>query len=307
MSYALLFSGQGTQHAQMWPWLAGDDPWVRQTESALGVADWRRAVDDDPAWATRNRNAQVLLTGLSLAAWARLSAQLPPPAVVAGYSVGEVAAFSAAGVFDRDAALQLAGLRAAAMDRCAAAAPGGLLAVSGLHASCIESLCAETGAAVAIRIDIDSVVLGGSRLSLQGCEMRAASLGAKCTRLAVEVASHTPLMLPAADAFAQALAAVDLQPPGGALISNVAAERVLSADDARRALSQQIARTVLWSDCLEAIHARRVACVLELGPGSALASMWNRRYPEVPARSADEFRSEASVLQWLHRHLQRGA
>jgi [acyl-carrier-protein] S-malonyltransferase len=121
--------------------------------------------------------------------------------------------------------------------------------------------------------------------------------------LHVAVSSHTPLMQPAAEAFGKGLAGVALRAPSVALINNVAAERVYGGDDARRALSQQIARTVLWSDCLDAVHARRVACVLEVGPGSALASMWNRRYPQVPARSADEFRSAASVVQWVSRHL----
>jgi [acyl-carrier-protein] S-malonyltransferase len=302
MSYALLFSGQGTQHAQMWPWLA-DGVLVKQTEAGLGVGDWRRAVSDDPAWAARNRHAQVLLTGLGLAAWAEIARRLPAPAAVAGYSVGELAAFSAAGVFDAGTALRLAGLRADAMDRCAGSSPGGLLGVSGLAAAAIDTLCAETGAALAIRIDVDSVVLGGPRHALQACERAASALGGKCTALDVEVPSHTPAMQPAADAFAQVLAGVAFRPPAVALISNVAAERLQGGDDARRALSQQIAHTVLWSDCLDAIHARRVACVLEIGPGAALASMWNRRHPDVPARSADEFRSAASVVQWL---LKRG-
>jgi [acyl-carrier-protein] S-malonyltransferase len=43
--------------------------------------------------------------------------------------------------------------------------------------------------------------------------------------------------------------------------------------------------------------------VLEIGPGSALASMWNKRYPEVPARSVDEFRSERSVREWVSARL----
>jgi [acyl-carrier-protein] S-malonyltransferase len=64
----------------------------------------------------------------------------------------------------------------------------------------------------------------------------------------------------------------------------------------------QIAQTVRWSACMDQIHMRRVGCVLEIGPGAALARMWNQRFPDVPARSVDEFRREASVVDWVQRH-----
>jgi [acyl-carrier-protein] S-malonyltransferase len=47
---------------------------------------------------------------------------------------------------------------------------------------------------------------------------------------------------------------------------------------------------------------RRVGCVLEIGPGAALARMWNQRFPDVPARSVDEFRSRSAIVDWVKRH-----
>jgi [acyl-carrier-protein] S-malonyltransferase len=78
MSFGLLFSGQGTQHAAMMPWLAEDEH-VAGMRARLGVNDWRRSLED-PAWAARNANAQTLLTGLALAAWAQLAPMVPSPA-----------------------------------------------------------------------------------------------------------------------------------------------------------------------------------------------------------------------------------
>ncbi|PWQ83432.1 ACP S-malonyltransferase, partial [Stenotrophomonas maltophilia] len=75
---------------------------------------------------------------------------------------------------------------------------------------------------------------------------------------------------------------------------------------ARRALALQLAQTVAWDDCLDAIAAQRVSAVLEIGPGQALARIWSERHPAVPARSADEFRSAAAVVAWLHRQLEQG-
>ena len=296
MSFALLFSGQGTLHPEMLPWLA-DDAIVRAMCTRLVTPGWLSAVVE-AKWTERNANAQMLLTGLTLAAWHQMSPALPAPSAIAGYSVGELAAFSAAGVFNAECALDLSARRAELMDRCAEQAPGGLLAVAGLRAEGVQQLCTSAGVAVAIRIDASSVVLGGPNGPLDQAERAAANLGARCTRLRIGVASHTPWMREAAEGFLRTLSAVRLHAPRTALFSN-AIDRVHDDASARKALSTQIAATVRWDDCMDNIHARRVSCVLEVGPGQALARMWNERYPEIPARSCDEFRSVAGIARWV--------
>lgn len=54
---------------------------------------------------------------------------------------------------------------------------------------------------------------------------------------------------------------------------------------------------------MDALHERQVRCVLEVGPGSALARLWNERFPETPARSVDEFRAASAVADWVMRNL----
>ena len=299
MSFALLFSGQGTQHPAMLPWLT-DDALVRAMCARLGIDDWRHALAD-PVWAERNDNAQTLLTGLALAAWGQLAPLLAPPVAVAGYSVGELAAFSAAGVIDPTTAAALAPQRAEAMDRCAALVPGGLLAVSGVSEQKLDQLRVEAGLELAIRNGNASVILGGPIAALNNAERMAAALGAQCTRLRVNVASHTPWMREAAESFSRTLAQVPFDAPRVALFSN-AGDRIRNAESARVALAAQIARTVHWDECLENIQARQVRCVLEVGPGQALARMWNQRYPTVPARACDDFRSAAAIAAWLNSH-----
>ncbi len=298
MSFAVMFSGQGMQHADMLPWLTDDDT-VRATCVALSIRDWRTQLRDIE-WAARNANAQTLLTGLNLAAWTQLAQALPPPAAVAGYSVGELAGFAAAGVFDARTALALADARARAMDRCAAVLAGGLVAVSGLSRIRIEQLCIDTGVALAIDNGSHAAVLGGNDDSLAAAIRDAQIAGAHCTRLAVSVASHTALMKAAADEFAQTLTGFVLNTPRLQLIANAA--RITTAVDAAHALVWQIAHTLRWSTYMDLIHARRIRCVLEVGPASALARMWNERFPDVPARSVDEFRSLSAVVTWVLRH-----
>ncbi|MBC7620495.1 MAG: ACP S-malonyltransferase, partial [Candidatus Saccharibacteria bacterium] len=135
MSYAVLFAGQASQHAAMLPWL-GCRPQaapVLLTMARHTGTHWRSLLQD-PAERRNNAFAQCLITGTSLAAWQALQACLAQgPAVVAGYSVGELAAYSAAGVFDAETALVLAAERARLMDLAAAKGPaGGLLSISGM-------------------------------------------------------------------------------------------------------------------------------------------------------------------------------
>jgi [acyl-carrier-protein] S-malonyltransferase len=295
VGYALVFSGQGMQHPGMLPWLAHDDT-LREVDRELG-RDWRERLGD-VAWAGLNAHAQVLLTGLALAAWSQLAAHLPPPAIVAGYSVGEIAAFSVAGVFDTPTALALARQRAVCMDEAAAQADTGLLGVTNTTPNAVQALCAEFDLDIAILNGVGSVVLGGPRAALDDAARAAASQGMRCTPLNVAIASHTRWMAPAANAFAQMLVGAPIARPRRPLLSD-ALGRVLDAAHAREALSAQLARTVRWDECQEAIAAQRVAAVLEIGPGHALARMWQQRYPDVPARSADEFRSAAAVVAWV--------
>lgn len=301
MAYALVFSGQSLQHEHMLPWLA-DDALVRTLQNQLHTGNWRASLQDLD-WATRNSNAQCVLTGLSLAAWTQLAPLLPPPTAIAGYSVGELAAFSAAGVFDESTALELAAVRAAAMDECAAHTPGSLLGVSRIGPAVLERLLAAAPTVtVAIRNAPDSVVLGGPPLALTRVGEKATAAGAHCTQLRVAVASHTPAMGPAATAFQKALGRVHLHRPHTPLFSNVA-DRVFTADQAQAALAAQIASTVRWDECMENLNARGVSCVLEIGAGQALARLWNQRYPNVPARAADEFRSVEALAHWMEQHV----
>lgn len=297
MSFGLVFSGQGMQHAAMLPWLQPDAS-VQAVAGVLGT-DWRASLAD-PAWAGRNAHAQLLLTGLGCAAWSQLAPLLPVPAVVAGYSVGELAAFAAAGVVDGATAIALAQARAAVMDQCAAHGEFGLLAISGLPAPTLQRLCSDAGLAVAIRNGVDSVVVGGPRASLAVAADEAQRQGAHCTPLNVHVPSHTRWMAEAAQAFAQVIASLPFGAPRVPLLGNLSGSAV-DAAGVRDALAAQIDHTVRWDECMEAIAARQVACVLEIGPGQALARMWNQRFPAIPARSADEFRSAAGIAAWVAR------
>ena len=306
MSLVLLFPGQGVQHAAMLPWLDAhrvpNSPAAPALSALSALAaslgkDWRVRLLDE-SWATSNAVAQCLITGVSLAAWQVLAPDLPRPVAVAGYSVGELAAAAAAGVFDAAAAQQLARQRAAAMDACAVGRAGGLMAVSGIAAVAVDALCARFGLSVAIRSGADRCVLGGPRAALAAAEVASVAAGAQCVVLRVQVASHTAAMAQAATDFAACIDALPWQSANCVVATNLDGRGRRDAAALKHALAQQIARTVQWDHCMDTLAERRPRCALEVGPGTSLARMWAQRHPDVPVRSVDEFHSAQAVLTW---------
>ena len=300
MSLALMFPGQGTQHPSMLAWVDHRPEaaaTIKLMEAELG-SDWRARLGD-AAWASRNRIAQCLLTGLSLASWQCLAGRMPLPSVIAGYSVGELPAFSVAGVFDTAAALGLARERADAMERSVAGSDTGLLAVTGRGQAAIAQACRRHGLAVAIDLAVDGRVLGGLSSALDQAALELSDAGYRCKRLAVQLASHTPWMAAAVADFAQRAGAVPFMRPRATLVCNLTGTAVRGEAAIRSALAGQLAQPVRWSHCMESIAQRRPRCVLEVGPGSTLSKLWNEQHPAVPARSVDEFRSPDAIGAWV--------
>jgi [acyl-carrier-protein] S-malonyltransferase len=299
MTVALLFPGQGTQHEAMLAWLAASGaarPVLDRMAVKLG-ADWRARISDT-AWSQSNAVAQVLVTGASVAAWATLASGLPRVVAVAGYSVGELAACVAAGMLAADDALALAEQRAAAMDACATAGDAGLLGVSDVSPADIADACARWGLEVAIRTGERRCIVGGATTALIEAATHLATLGAKTTPLGVRVASHTRAMRAAVPALARALALARWRAPRVAWIAGITGTVLRDVAEVRRVLADQVATTVRWDACMDAVAERRPDAVLEIGPGTTLARLWRERHPAIPVRSCDEFASAKQVLDW---------
>ena len=302
MTIALLFPGQGTQHAAMLPWLESE-PVALGILASLATAlgdDWRARLADD-RWAQTNRVAQLLVTATSVAAWRALAAGLPRIVAVAGYSVGELAACAAAGLLDARDALALAERRAVLMDECAGGRDDGLLAVSGAAPADLDAARARWSLDVAIRIGAQQCVLGGSASALDEAALWLQARAAKATRLGVRVASHTRAMSAAVPLLASALAAFPWHPADAAWIAGSRGAVVREPVQVRAALAEQVAATVRWDEVMDTVAERRPDCVLEVGPGTTLARMWRDRHPRVPVRSCDEFRDAAQARHWVAR------
>jgi [acyl-carrier-protein] S-malonyltransferase len=303
MTFAVLCPGQGAQHARM-------------LDAALTRAEGRLAIDaasavlgaDVRAWCRdaeamfANATAQPLLCVAQQAAWHAIRDALPVPQVVAGYSVGELAAYGIADALQTPELATLARARAQAMDAAAARRPGGLVAVRGLPRDEVDAACNRHGAAVAIVIDDDAYVIGAPRSSLQAVQDALVARGGHCTPLPVGVASHTPLLADAVPRFEQALRDSALADPRVPVVAGVDGTLATTRARAIASLVAQLTAPVLWTEVMSTLDERGCRVVLELGPGRALSRMISARVPDAHARSLDEFGSLDGAVAWVLRH-----
>jgi [acyl-carrier-protein] S-malonyltransferase len=299
---AILCPGQGSQHPELLDLAAATPEGAALLEAVAAALGW------DPLARARagapgifaNAVAQPLVCAAELATWAALAPRLPPPAVVLGYSLGEVAAYGCAGGLDAPEAVRLAQRRAELMDAASPLAAG-LVALRGLPLARVEALAAGSGAEVAIVNGPHHAVVGGSEAALRELVRRATRAGATAVRLPVDVAAHTSLLAGAVAPFAAALAASSLRAPSVPVLAGTTAEVVETRDQAIAALSAQVAARLDWERCL--LAARELGCevFLELGPGDALARMAADRVPDAQVRSVADFRSIEGVAAWVAR------
>ena len=258
----------------------------------------------DQALLFSNRMAQPLIVAATLATWTALGPSVAQPAIVAGYSIGELAAYAVAGALAPGNAVRLARQRAGLMDACLHSAPQqALVALSGIASSTAAAIARVQGFHPAIETAEDSLIVGGLLAERDALVQAVMAAGGRATVLPVEVASHTPFMAGAVAPFAALLRAqglCDLQAP---VLSGIAAEPIHQSDKAIDHLSRQLAEPILWHACMDALAEAGVTVALELGPGAALAHMLQARHPGIACRSVADFRSLEGVRAWLSRHV----
>lgn len=304
MSLALLCSGQGAQHAAMFDRVR-DLPAARHTldvaSTVLGRDVFSAAAADDRF---DNAQAQPLLCAATLAQWQGLRDNVPTPTLVAGYSIGELAAHAIAGSFDATTCLALAAQRAQLMDG-ASPADAGLQAVLGLERHVLQPLCDLHGAHMAIANGQDHFIVGGTHASLLRLADAAQAQGADIRPLPVHVPAHTPLLAAAVAPFAAALDASPLQAPRLPLLAGIDARPVRDRAMAIHTLSAQLAQTIEWAQVMRQAFERGARVFLQLGPGNALARMVAPAYPCCEVRAVEEFQSLEGAAAWVRSALER--
>ena len=311
-AFAILCPGQGAQHAQMFALAqthamahAMLQQWDQQASLGAPLA---QILSSETAMFS-NVLAQPLIVAATLARWLALRDALPAPALIAGYSIGELAAHGVSGALSPETAIWLATHRAHGMQACVAAdAPHRMLAVSGISRQEMTHLIAGSGVHLAIVNGESQMILAGLATDVDALMphlQRQQVRGLSVTPLPVSIASHTPLMFAATADFQQRLNDSEFLPVTTPVLAGIDASKVRTAESARASLLAQLTQVIEWQDCMDQLNEAGIRFALELGPGAALSRMLQTRHPHIACRSVDDFRSLQGVIDWVQRQTER--
>ena len=276
MRTAALFPGQGSQPSDLRGTLARLRPDLLELALAeLGDDAFERAAES-------TAYAQPAIYCASLAGWSLVGPGRVD--VLAGHSLGELSAITAAGAIDEASGLRLAALRGRLMESAAeaAAGEGGMLALS-VNSDVGAALARGFGLTVANDNSPDQVVLSGERDWLDVLAEDVGPAGVRTKLLPIAGAFHSPAMASARDEFSRALERTPVDEPRIPVFSCMSAAPM---DDPRCRLTQGLTNRVRWRETLVALRDRGVDSFIEVGPGRVLTGLVKRTLADVTATAA---------------------
>jgi [acyl-carrier-protein] S-malonyltransferase len=286
----LLAPGQGSQAEGML------SPWLELPGAADRLASWSTASGLDLARLgttasteeiTDTAIAQPLIVAATLLAHEELTKRGLPAdkeVIVAGHSVGEIAACAIAGVISTDDAVALAATRGAGMAKACANEPTGMSAVLGGDEAEVLARLEQLDLIAANRNAAGQIVAAG-RLSALDKLAEDPPAKARVRALGVAGAFHTEFMASALDGYAAAVQNVATAEPTAVLLSNRDGRPVSSAGDAIEKLVAQLTRPVRWDLCNETLRQRNVQAIVEFPPAGALSGIAKRELRGVPTHA----------------------
>lgn len=314
MTLALLFPGQGSQAVGMGAALADAFQSARdvfaEVDEALGekLSVLMREGPEDQL--TLTENAQPALMAVSVAAVRALKVEFgfdaAAAAYVAGHSLGEYSALAAAGALSLSDTARLLKLRGQAMQR---AVPVGKGAMASLIGPKTDLALAEAAAAAGSEVGVcvvandnnaGNIVISGDKAAVDRAIEKAKELGARAIPLNVSAPFHCPLMQPAADEMAQALASATIVAPAVPVVANVTARPESDPETIRRLLVEQVTGRVRWRESMEWMATDGgVTRFVEVGSGKVLTGMAKRIAPDaesLPLNTPEDLEAFAKSL-----------
>ncbi|MEO6445245.1 MAG: ACP S-malonyltransferase [Gemmatimonadaceae bacterium] len=293
MDIVLLFPGQGSQKPGMGKDLVEAFPAARDVftmaDEAVGESLSTLCFEGPAEELTLTRNAQPALLAHGAAVWAATADALRGSVrAAAGHSLGEFSAYHAADTLSVRDAVRLVRTRGELMASTGTARPGAMAAILGDLSTSIDAICAEASTAADGGVVVPAnyncpgqVVISGEVSGVEKAMVLCKAAGAKrALRLNVSGAFHSPLMAPARDGLASAIAAMTFHDPRVPVVANVTAGAVRDAATARTLCVEQLTAPVRWTDVMLTLAGGYPdALYVEMGPGSVLTGLARKIAP----------------------------
>ena len=199
------------------------------------------------------------------------------PDMVAGHSLGELSALTAAGAITFEDGLKIVAKRAMAMQKACEIQPSIMAAILGLEDAVVEKLCAETTEGQVVPANYNcpgQLVVSGSIEGIDAVCAKATEAGAKrALKLAVSGAFHSPFMKPAENELAEAIQATTFSAPKCPVYQNVSTKAETDPEVIKSNLLRQLTSPVKWTQSVKNMIADGATSFTEVGPGAVLQGM----------------------------------
>jgi [acyl-carrier-protein] S-malonyltransferase len=302
MTRAFLFSGQGSQAVGMSKALADAFAPARavfqEVNDALSQKLSKLMWEGPESDLMLTENAQPAIMAASLAIIRILEKEMGldiarHSKLVAGHSLGEYSALCAAGAFSLADTARLLRARGLAMQSAVPVGAGGMTALIGAEIEQAEAVAAEAQAGGGICVVANDnapgqIVISGTKEALNRATEIANARGIKrAIPLSVSAPFHCPLMQPAADKMAEALAAVTIHPLAVPVVANVTARLVSEPESIRRLLVEQVTGRVRWRESILILRGLGVDTTVEFGGNKVLTGLVKRIDKELQTVTLD--------------------
>ena len=280
MKLAILYAGQGSQHAGMGADLYASSPVFRRVldEAAAAVDfDLKTTCFEDPEGViNQTQYTQPCMVAFAAGVTAMLAEEGIRPEYAAGLSLGEYSALECAGVLDAKTAVELVAFRGKAMAKASEGLACGMTAVLALDRDRLQACCDEASALGVVQICNyncpGQLVIGGQKAAVDRAAELAKEAGAKrCLPLKVSGPFHTALMHPAGVALAERFAGVTFAPMRMPVLFNCLGHEKAPADSIADLLVRQVQSSVYLEDTIRRLAELGVDTVVEIGPGRAIS------------------------------------
>ncbi|HEU4363513.1 MAG TPA: ACP S-malonyltransferase [Mycobacterium sp.] len=287
---ALLAPGQGSQTPGMLvPWLElpGATDQIRAWSQASGLDLARLGSTATAEEITDTAVTQPLVVAATLLAYGELTKRgllTDAATVIAGHSVGEIAAYAIAGVITVDDAIMLAATRGREMAKACAVEPTGMAAVLGGDETEVLARLEQLDLVPANRNAAGQIVAAGQLTALDKL-IEDPPAKARVRKLATAGAFHTEFMAPALDGYAAAAQQVNTAEPTMTLLSNFDGQPLASAATAMNQLVAQLTQPVRWDLCTATMAELGVTAIVEFPPAGALTGIAKRELRGIPTHA----------------------
>lgn len=212
------------------------------------------------------------------------------PEMLAGHSLGEISALTAAGVLAFEDGLRLVSKRAQAMQAACEAEPSTMAAILGLENELVEDICSKVdGVVVAANYNCPGqlVISGAVDAVNQACEQLKEAGARRALVLPVGGAFHSPLMEPARAELAEAIESTIFNTPVCPVYQNVTASAITDSEEIKKNLVAQLTAPVRWTQTMQQMIADGVSSFTEVGPGKVLQGLVKKVDRKMPTESAE--------------------